>query len=100
MSSIDPNERALVAAVCGNDSAAIDRFFLDVCGPVTVWLAAKFQYEDLMGKLYEHLSADDWRRLRTWEGKSALRTWVTSVAIRLCFADKKKIGTNETANLF
>jgi RNA polymerase sigma factor (sigma-70 family) len=77
----------LVAAVCNNDLAAIEHFLDSCCAPVVLGLSRRFsryEYGDLLNDLAIHLFEGDWRRLRTWQGRSTLRAWVRQVAARLC----------------
>ena len=78
------DEKALVAQVVANDYEAIEELFIARCGTAIKFLSARFQYEELLGELYVHLCENDWRRLRTWQGRSSIKRWVEQVAIRIC----------------
>lgn len=53
--------------------------------------------EELINEFYLFLSADDWRRLRQFEFRSSLNTWLTIVAIRFFQQKKSVLGTNRGA---
>lgn len=76
----------LVERVCANDPAAIEELFFDICGSMIGGIARDFSFEpeDLLGDLYVHLSADNWRRLRTWRGESSIKAWMRQVALNYC----------------
>jgi len=84
-STLHYDDAVLVQEVCAGDDAAAERLFVDVCGQVIECLSKRFDYEDLLVDLYIHLSADNWRRLRTWRGESSIQAWITQVALRLCY---------------
>jgi len=70
-------------SLCSGRSNAQQELFVDRCGKMLSFLARKYDYEDLLPDLLLHLQQEDWRRLRTWQGRSNLKTWVEMVAIRL-----------------
>lgn len=44
--------------------------------------------EELVSEFYLHLSEDNWRRMRQFEFRAKLNTWLTMVAVRF-FGEKK-----------
>ncbi len=80
------SDRALVDRVLCGDAEAIEELLVTICGSMLTAIAREFSYdpEDLVQELYLHLAADDWRRLRTWKGDAAVKSWVRIVARNLC----------------
>lgn len=90
------SDRQLVDLLLANDEAAVEYFFFERSASMfTHVIDTIFQGKQEMKKgemitdFYLFLRADDWRRLRQYQFKSRLDTWVTVVAIR--YFNKKKI---------
>ena len=83
-SSSISKDMTLVARVLINDGCAIEELFIQRCGQEIGFLSIRYRQDDLLGELYFHLSQDDWRRLRTWQGRSSIKCWVEMVAVRIC----------------
>lgn len=71
-------------ALCSGDPAAQHELLVNRCGRMLAFLSRKYEWWDLPGELLLHLQQDDWRRLRTWNGNSSLKTWLETIATRLC----------------
>lgn len=85
----DMNDRvvqdaALVRRVCAGERAAAAELFTTVLGATVEAVAQRWGYPDLLDDLFVHLSENDWRRLRTWQGRSSLQGWVRVVCSRIC----------------
>jgi RNA polymerase sigma factor (sigma-70 family) len=88
-------DMTLVARVLTNDLCAIEQLFIQRCGQQIAYLSIKYCHEDLLGELYIHLRQDDWRRLRTWQGRSSIKSWVEMVAVRICLYRVKDLSRFE-----
>lgn len=88
-------DRALVERLCNDDPAAIDELLGVRCGAVIRYFARRYAYEDLPNALYLHLKENDWRNLRTWQGRASLPGWIKQVALNLCRAQLKGIAPSE-----
>jgi len=64
------------------DNAAI-YFFVEHYGKIIKFHERHFQNEDLTPEVFLHLRKNDWRVLRTWEGRSSLSTWLSRVTYRV-----------------
>ncbi|HUI56107.1 MAG TPA: sigma-70 family RNA polymerase sigma factor [Bryobacteraceae bacterium] len=89
-SDVLSDDRALVERVCSDDQNAIEDLLTLRCGPVIRYLSRQYLYEDLQNELYVHLKENDWRRLRSWQGRSSISAWVKQVAINLCLKHSKE----------
>lgn len=85
-----PLDERLRDALCSGQSTAQRELLEERCGKMLEFLAHKFDWSDLPGEILLHLQQDDWRRLRTWKGNSSLKTWVETVATRLCLRRLKE----------
>jgi RNA polymerase sigma factor (sigma-70 family) len=74
----------LVRRVCAGERAAAAELFTTVLGATVDAIAQRWNYPDLLDDLFVHLSENDWRRLRTWEGRSSLQGWARVICIRIC----------------
>ena len=88
------DDRELVRLLLENDQDAIEYvFFLRCEGMFAHIVHTVFQSnskkEELITEFYLFLSENNWERLRKFEFKASLNTWMTVIAIR--FFKKKKI---------
>lgn len=88
-------DRELVQMLFANDPEAIEYVFFHRCnGMFAHIIHSVFQSqgkkEELITEFYLYLSENDWARLRNYEFKSGLNTWLTVVAVR--FFKKKRVG--------
>lgn len=97
------SDRQLVDLLLANDEEAVDYVFFHRCnGMFSRIIKDVFQSqvkkEELITDFYLYLSADDWHRLRQFEFRSELNTWLTVVAIRF-FSQKKASMQTKTEDL-
>lgn len=86
-------DRQLVDLLLANDEEAVEYVFFHRCDGMFAHIIkgvfnSQVKKEDLITDIYLHLCADGWRRLRQFEFRSELNTWLTVVAIRF-FNEKK-----------
>ena len=89
----DYDDRQLVAAILNNDIGAIQYFFNEKCSGLFAYIIANVfdnnvPKEDLPQELYVYLAKNDWHKVRQFDFRSKLMTWVTVVAVR--FFQKKR----------
>ena len=84
MSDRVAQEVALVRRVCAGDRTAAAELFTTVLGATVHAVAQRWGYPDLLDELFIHLSENDWRRLRTWQGRSSLQGWARVICSRIC----------------
>lgn len=87
------SDRQLVDLLLANDETVVDYVFLHRCNGmfsrvINDVFQSQVKKEELITDFYLYLCADDWRRLRQFEFRSELNTWLTIVAIRF-FSHKK-----------
>ena len=88
-------DRKLVGLLLANDKEAVEYVFFHRCdGMFTHIIHSVFQSqgkkEELITEFYLYLCENDWSRLRKFEFRSALNTWLTVIAVR--FFRKKRLG--------
>lgn len=87
------SDRHLVDLLLTNDEDAIEYVFFHRCNDMFAHVIngifhEQVKKEELVTDFYLYLRTDDWRRLRQFEFRSELNTWLTVVAIRF-FNEKK-----------
>lgn len=88
-------DRELVALLLANDQEAIEYVFFYRCDGMFAHIIhgvflSQGKKEELVSELYLYLSQNDWERLRKFEFKASLFTWLTVLAVR--FFKKKQIS--------
>ena len=97
------SDRELVDLLIANDKEAVEYVFFHRCDGIFARVInsifqSQVKKEELITDFYLFLSADDWRRLRQFEFRSELNTWLTVVAIRF-FKQKKETFQTKTETL-
>jgi len=90
----DYDDRQLVTAIINNDIGAIEYFFKDKCSGLFAYIIANIfdgnvDKQDLTQELFWYLAKKDWYKVRQFDFRSQLMTWVTVVAVRF-FQKKRK----------
>lgn len=91
------SDQELVQLLFANDPEAIEYVFFHRCNGMFAHvihsvLQSQGEKEELISEFYLYLSENDWTRLRNYEFKSSLNTWLTVVAVRYF----KKKRSNQT----
>lgn len=94
------SDRELVALLLENNEEAIEYLFFHRCAAMFVHIVhSVFQSqgskEELVTEFYLYLCENDWEKLRRFEFRSGLNTWLTVVAVRYF----QKIRQNQTKNV-
>ena len=93
------SDRQLVDMLLTNDEKVVEYVFFHRCDGMFARVIndifhSQVKKEELITDFYLFLSADNWRRLRQFEFRSELSTWLTVVAIRYFNQKKDEIQTN------
>lgn len=89
------SDKELVELLLANDQEAIEYVFFYRCNGMFNHIVnnvynSQGKKEELITELYLYLKEDDWARLRKFEFKACLNTWLTVVALR--FFKKNRIS--------
>lgn len=87
----------MVDLLLANDEEAVEYVFFHRCDKMFAHVInslfhSQAKKEELVTDLYLYLRADDWRRLRQFEFRSELNTWLTMVTVRFF---KQKASTSQ-----
>lgn len=97
------SDHQLVDLLLANNEEAVEYVFFQRCESMFAHVInsvfqSQVKKEELITDFYLYLSDDDWRRLRQFEFRSELNTWLTVVAIRF-FRKKKTSMETKTKTL-
>ena len=86
-------DKEIVDGILRNDSTIIEQFFFRDCKPLFVYIIRSVfdgnqEINELVNELYLYLRHDDWYKVRQFDFRSKLITWISVVAIR--FFQKKR----------
>jgi RNA polymerase sigma factor (sigma-70 family) len=89
------SDKELVELLLANDQEAIEYLFFYRCNGMFAHIInsifhSQGQKEELITEFYLLISENDWEKLRSFEFKSKLDTWLTVIAVR--FFKKKHIS--------
>lgn len=89
------SDRELVALLLANDQEAVEYVFFYRCNGMFDHIVhsifqSQGKKEELISEFYIYLSENNWSRLRLFEFKSTLNTWLTVIAVR--YFRKKRIS--------
>lgn len=96
-------DRQLVALLLANDEEAVEYVFFHRCDGMFAHIVSSIypeaeNKEDLISEFYLYLSSDNWLKLRKFEFKSKLNTWLTVVAVRF-FSGKITVAQTKTVSM-
>lgn len=99
-------DKQLVEGMLANNEKIIRYFLFEACTPMLGFIIKNiFDYkvarDELINELYLYLSEDSWHKLRQFDYRSKLTTWLSVVAIR--FFQKKRdelIGNGSGSTLY
>lgn len=86
-------DREIVDGILANDERIIQHFFFRECKPLFAYIVHSIfdghvERNELINELYLYLQHDDWYKVRQFDYRSKLITWISVVAIR--FFQKKR----------
>lgn len=95
------DDHQLIAAILDNNNEVIDYFFNVKCSGLFAYIldnvfSKRIDKRELTQELYLYLANNDWHKVRQFDFRSKLMTWVSVVAIR--FFQKKRETLIETAS--
>ena len=91
-------DQEIVAAVIKNDRAMIEYLFCDKCSNLLSYIAYsifdnRVDRRELVSELFLYIAKDDWYKLKQFDFRSSLMTWISVVATR--FFQKKRDELSE-----
>ena len=88
-------DKEIVEGLINNNKQIISYFFFEKCAPMLDYIVTKVfaklvQKEDLVSELYIYLQENNWNKLRQFDYRSKLTTWLSVVAVRF-FIKKREM---------
>lgn len=86
-------DKEIIDGILRNDAMIIEHFFFKECKPLFAYIVrsvfdGKQEINELINELYLYLQHDNWYKVRQFDYRSQLITWISVVAIR--FFQKKR----------
>lgn len=93
------SDKELVEGILANDERIINYFFFERCAPMFRHIIKnvfdyKAEKDELINELYLCLRKNDWEKLRKFEYRSKLTTWLKVVAIRFFIKERDELIEN------
>jgi RNA polymerase sigma factor (sigma-70 family) len=90
------SDKQIIEALIARDEQVTKQFFFESCRPLFVSIinhvfSYKVDYDEFVNEFYLHLMEDDARRLRMFEGRSSIYSWIKIVAIRYFIAKRQRV---------
>lgn len=94
-------DREIVDGILRNDSQIIYHFFFVQCAPMFAYIVRsvfdnRADGRELVSELYLYLSDDNWYKVRQFDFRSRLTTWLSVVAIRFFQKKRDSLIENES----
>lgn len=89
------SDRELVDRLLIGDEEIVRYLFFDKCTPMFNYILHRFcpcqlDKNELINELYLYLQSDNWYKLRQFDFRSKLTTWLTVVAVRFLKKNRHK----------
>ena len=89
------SDRELVDRLLIGDEEIVRYLFFDKCTPMFNYILHRFcpcqlDKNELINELYLYLQSDNWYKLRQFDFRSKLTTWLTVVAVRFFQKNRHK----------
>lgn len=83
-------DRELVDRITRNDKAVIEYFFIKKCSLIFLYILrsvfdGKIDVKELVNELFLYLSENNWYKIRQFDYRSRLTSWVRIVAVRFFY---------------
>ena len=94
------SDKEIVDGILRNDSNIIEYFFFNRCSPMFAFIISKIfnnraEKDELVNELFLYLNQNDWYKIRQFDFKSKLTTWVSVVAVRFFIRKKNMLIEND-----
>lgn len=96
------SDKDIIEGMISGDEYLTKYFFFDKCAPMLGFIAKdvfkrKVKTYELIGELYLYLASNNWNKLRSFDYRSKLTTWLSVVAIRFFIKLRAKLIENESS---
>ena len=94
-------DKQIIEGLINRDGEITQKFFFEQCRPLFTSIirsvfSYKVDYDEFVSEFYIYLIEDDARRLRKFEGRSSIFSWLKVVAIRYFIAKRDELIEKES----
>ena len=94
-------DKEIVNGILNGDEKIIRFFFFDQCSKLFTYIilavfGGRADKNELMNELFLYLAKDDWHKLREFDFRSSLLTWISVVAVRFFTKKRDLLIENES----
>ena len=94
-------DKQIIEGLINRDGEITQKFFFEQCRPLFTSIirsvfSYKVDYDEFVSEFYIYLVEDDGRRLRKFEGRSSIFSWLKVVAIRYFIAKRDELIEKES----
>lgn len=94
-------DKQIVEGILSQDQDIIEFFFFSKCAPLFGYIIStvfdgKIERDELINELYIYLSGNNWNKLRQFDYRSKLITWVSVVSIRFFIKKRRNLIDNDS----
>jgi len=95
-------DKVLISGVLLDNEQAIRQFFFEECKPIFQYIIRKvFNYQieegELISEFYLYLKEKDWYKLRQFNHRCQLKTWLFKVAFHFFIKKRDELKINESS---
>ncbi len=103
MNNTQYSDEELVNGLLANNEKIIKYFFFEKCTPMFCYIIKNiFDYkadkEELISELFIYIQENNWYKLRLFDYRSRLTTWLSVVAIRFFYKKRDELIENSSQN--
>ncbi len=89
-------DQQIIDYLIKGDGRVIHYLFYEKCGTMFGYIikevfSYKVEKDELVNELYLYLSEDNWKKVREFEGRSKLTTWLSVISVRFLSKRKKEL---------
>ena len=99
---MDKTDNEMIRGLLLYDEHSIRQFFFEECTPIFRYIISKiFDYhveiDELISEFYIYLKEKDWHKLRQFDYRCQLKTWISVIAVRFFLKRRAKLIENESS---
>ena len=90
-SSASGNDTRLIEQLCSGDMAVFETFYKDYRPKLRAFIRGIVPSEQAVDEVFDDVMMVVWDRIKDFEGRSKLSTWVYGIAYRRAFKERKPV---------
>ena len=99
---VGKTDEEMVSGILSDDEESIVYFFFEECTPIFHYIISKIFYyqvekNELINEFYIYLKEKDWHKLRNFDYRCQLKTWISVTAVRFFLKKRANLIENESS---